>query len=127
MKRRDFVVRAGALALAPGALAACADEPAALTGWDAVRASFVLREGDRNFTAWWFATHPEALPVDPATPAPNADQHVLWHRAPRKAKRRRVGEYPCRIHYWRHDEGDVYASRHTCTHERVTVRFYGMV
>jgi selenocysteine lyase/cysteine desulfurase len=61
VKRRDFVVRAGALALAPGALAACADEPAALTGWDAVRASFALREGDRNFTAWWFATHPKPV------------------------------------------------------------------
>ena len=61
MKRRDFVVRAGALALAPGALAACGEETATLTGWDAVRASFALREGDRNFTAWWFATHPKPV------------------------------------------------------------------
>lgn len=61
MRRRDFVVRAGALALAPGALAACADEDTPLTGWDAVRASFALREGDRNFTAWWFASHPKPV------------------------------------------------------------------
>jgi len=61
VKRRDFVVRAGALALAPGALAACGDAQAQLTGWDAVRASFALREGDRNFTAWWFATHPRPV------------------------------------------------------------------
>ena len=40
---------------------------------------------------------------------------------------RRVGEYTCRIHYWRNDDGDVYASRHTCTRGRATVRFYGMV
>jgi hypothetical protein len=40
---------------------------------------------------------------------------------------RRVGEYTCRIHYWRTDEGDIYASRHTCTRERATIRFYGMV
>ncbi|WP_028067608.1 hypothetical protein [Solirubrobacter soli] len=40
---------------------------------------------------------------------------------------RRVGDYTCRIHYWRNEDGDVYASRHTCTHGRATIRFYGMV
>jgi hypothetical protein len=40
---------------------------------------------------------------------------------------RRVGDYTCRIHYWRNGEGDIYASRHTCTHGRTTIRFYGMV
>ena len=40
---------------------------------------------------------------------------------------RRVGEYTCRIHYWRTDEGDIYASRHVCPRDRATIRFYGMV
>ncbi len=40
---------------------------------------------------------------------------------------RRVDDYTCRIHYWRTDEGDIYASRHVCTRGRVTIRFYGMV
>jgi hypothetical protein len=40
---------------------------------------------------------------------------------------RRVGDYTCHIHYWRDGEGDVYASRHVCTHGRATIRFYGMV
>jgi hypothetical protein len=40
---------------------------------------------------------------------------------------RRVGDYACRIHYWRDDEGDIYASRHVCTRGSVTIRFYGMV
>ena len=40
---------------------------------------------------------------------------------------RRVGGYSCRIHYWRNDEGDVYASRHVCARGNVTIRFYGMV
>jgi hypothetical protein len=40
---------------------------------------------------------------------------------------RRVGGYTCRIHYWRDDEGAVYASRHVCTRGRETIRFYGMV
>jgi selenocysteine lyase/cysteine desulfurase len=63
VRRREFVVRAGTLALAPGALAACGAEAhvAAPTGWDAVRASFALREGDLNFTAWWFASHPRPV------------------------------------------------------------------
>lgn len=38
-----------------------------------------------------------------------------------------VGSYRCRIHYWRNEEGDVYASRHTCSRRDVVVRFYGMV
>jgi hypothetical protein len=40
---------------------------------------------------------------------------------------RHVAGYACRIHYWRDANGDIYASRHTCTRGRVTVRFYGMV
>jgi hypothetical protein len=40
---------------------------------------------------------------------------------------RHVAGYHCRIHYWRDANGDIYASRHTCTRGRVTVRFYGMV
>jgi hypothetical protein len=40
---------------------------------------------------------------------------------------RHVGGYDCRIHYWRDGNGDIYASRHTCTRARVTIRFYGMV
>jgi len=40
---------------------------------------------------------------------------------------RRVGEYTCRIRYWRNDEGDIYASRHVCTRRGATIRFYGMV
>jgi hypothetical protein len=40
---------------------------------------------------------------------------------------RRVGDYACRIHYWRNDDGDVYASRHVCAHRGRTIRFYGMV
>lgn len=40
---------------------------------------------------------------------------------------RRVGDYSCRIRYWRNGEGDIYASRHVCTRGDVTIRFYGMV
>jgi len=40
---------------------------------------------------------------------------------------RHVASYRCRIHYWRDQAGDIYASRHVCTHGRVTIRFYGMV
>ena len=40
---------------------------------------------------------------------------------------RHVDGYTCRIYYWRNDEGDVYASRHTCTRQGRTIRFYGMV
>jgi hypothetical protein len=39
----------------------------------------------------------------------------------------RVDGYTCRIFYWRNSDGDVYASRHTCTRGAVTVRFYGEV
>jgi hypothetical protein len=38
---------------------------------------------------------------------------------------RRVDGYECSIRYWRDDEGEVYASRHTCSRGRVVVRFYG--
>jgi hypothetical protein len=38
-----------------------------------------------------------------------------------------VGGYDCRIHYWRNEDGDIYASRHVCARRHVTVRFYGMV
>jgi hypothetical protein len=40
---------------------------------------------------------------------------------------RRVDGYTCQIHYWRNDEGDIYASRHVCTRDGKTIRFYGMV
>src|SRR4051794_24469426 len=40
---------------------------------------------------------------------------------------RRVAGYACRVHYWRNEDGDIYASRHVCTRGDVTIRFYGMV
>jgi hypothetical protein len=40
---------------------------------------------------------------------------------------RSVAGYRCRIHYWRDDEGAVYASRHVCRRGTRIVRFYGMV
>jgi selenocysteine lyase/cysteine desulfurase len=62
MKRREFIVRSAVAALAPGTLAACGHSVApTLEGWAAVRASFALREGDRNLTAWWLAAHPEPV------------------------------------------------------------------
>jgi hypothetical protein len=38
-----------------------------------------------------------------------------------------VAGYRCRIFYWRNEDHDIYASRHTCTRGDVVVRFYGMV
>jgi hypothetical protein len=38
-----------------------------------------------------------------------------------------VDGYRCRNFYWRNEDGDIYASRHTCTRDRAVVRFYGMV
>ncbi len=38
-----------------------------------------------------------------------------------------VGGYRCRIFYWRNEDGDVYASRHTCKRGHAVVRFYGEV
>jgi len=38
-----------------------------------------------------------------------------------------VAGYSCRIYYWRNADGDIYASRHTCTRQGATIRFYGMV
>ena len=40
---------------------------------------------------------------------------------------RRLHGFRCRIRYWRNEEGDIYASRHTCVRRRVVIRFYGMV
>ena len=40
---------------------------------------------------------------------------------------RQVAGYRCRIHYWRNEDGDIYASRHVCVRRDVTIRFYGMV
>ena len=40
---------------------------------------------------------------------------------------RSAAGYQCRLRFWRNSEGDVYASRHTCTRGRAVVRFYGMV
>ena len=39
----------------------------------------------------------------------------------------RVDGYRCKIFYWRNEDGDVYASRQTCTRHQATVRFYGEV
>ena len=39
----------------------------------------------------------------------------------------RVDGFRCRIHYWRNEDGDIYASRHTCARDDEVVRFYGMV
>src|SRR5215217_8634661 len=62
MRRRDFLARAGALAVAPGALAACSEETAAAPGgWAGVRAQFALRERERNFAAWYLASHPKPV------------------------------------------------------------------
>ena len=40
---------------------------------------------------------------------------------------RHVDGYDCRIHTWRDEDGDIYASRHECARGRATIRFYGMV
>jgi hypothetical protein len=40
---------------------------------------------------------------------------------------RSVAGYRCRIHYWRNEEGDIYASRHVCRRGETAIRFYGMV
>ena len=40
---------------------------------------------------------------------------------------RRVDGYACRIHFWRDEDDQVYASRHVCTRGDVVIRFYGMV
>ena len=40
---------------------------------------------------------------------------------------RRVRGFRCRIRYWRVDEGDIYASRHSCARGSAAIRFYGMV
>ena len=40
---------------------------------------------------------------------------------------RSVAGYRCRIHFWRNEEGDIYASRHVCSRGETTIRFYGMV
>jgi hypothetical protein len=40
---------------------------------------------------------------------------------------RRVAGHRCRVHFWRNDEGDVYASRHVCSRGDAVIRFYGMV
>jgi len=40
---------------------------------------------------------------------------------------RHVAGYVCRIQYWRDSDGNIYASRHTCTRGRVALRFYGEV
>lgn len=39
----------------------------------------------------------------------------------------RVDGYRCKIFYWRDDDGDIYASRHTCTRDGNVIRFYGEV
>ena len=62
MRRRDFLARASALAVAPGALAACDEETAAApSGWAGVRAQFALRERERNLAAWYLASHPKPV------------------------------------------------------------------
>jgi hypothetical protein len=64
-------------------------------------------------------------------------EHTSCHEAARvmrayaaKATRRMphsVDGYRCRVFYWRNEDGDTYASRHTCRHGDAVVRFYGMV
>src|SRR5215217_6815332 len=61
MRRRDFLVRAGAIAVVPGALATAAEAAAAPGGWAGVRAQFALRERERNFAAWYLASHPKPV------------------------------------------------------------------
>jgi hypothetical protein len=39
----------------------------------------------------------------------------------------RVDGYRCKVFVWRNDDGDIYASRHTCTRDGKVVRFYGEV
>ena len=39
---------------------------------------------------------------------------------------RRVRRFRCRIRYWRNEDGDIYASRHSCWRGCVVIRFYGM-
>lgn len=48
-------------------------------------------------------------------------------RADDGAMPRRVAGYRCRLHFWRNDEGDIYASRHVCSRGGRIIRFYGMV
>ena len=31
------------------------------------------------------------------------------------------------MRYWRHEDGNIYASRHVCTRGDARIRFYGMV
>jgi len=40
---------------------------------------------------------------------------------------RHLRGYRCKMRYWRNENGEVYASRHTCRRGRVAIRFYGMV
>jgi len=47
--------------------------------------------------------------------------------AARQTMPRRVRGYRCDIRYWRNADGEIYASRHACHRDTVTVRFYGMV
>ncbi len=62
VKRRDFVLRAAAVAVAPGAVGAPTEAAApSVTGWAAVRAQFELRRGERNFAAWYLASHPKPV------------------------------------------------------------------
>src|SRR3954449_10566909 len=62
MRRHDFLVRAGALAVAPGAVAAAAEDAAAGPGgWAGVRAQSALRDRERNFAAWYLASHPKPV------------------------------------------------------------------
>ena len=39
----------------------------------------------------------------------------------------RIDGYRCKIFLWRNEDGDAYASRHTCTRGDKVVRFYGEV
>jgi hypothetical protein len=40
---------------------------------------------------------------------------------------RTVHGYRCRIHYWRDEDGQIYASRHVCERRGAIIRYYGMV
>jgi hypothetical protein len=39
----------------------------------------------------------------------------------------RVDGYRCKVFVWRNEDGDIYASRHTCTRSGNVIRFYGEV
>src|SRR5919201_4977920 len=92
MKRRDFLVRAGTLAIAPRALAA---PPRA--GWVGVRDAFALRAGEANFAAWYLASHPRPVrdAIERHRRALDADarRYMAAHEQLEDAVRRAAADY----------------------------------